>query len=58
MSKNEVEEIEISPEMYEAGANQIRGYDSRFQSPEGAAEAVFSAMLELLPQEQLRALLR
>jgi hypothetical protein len=39
-------EIEITPEMIEAGARALVQYDSRFDSPEEGAAAVFDAMLD------------
>jgi hypothetical protein len=40
-------EIEITPEMIEAGAAVIASYDRRFSCPEGASEEVFRAMLSV-----------
>ena len=40
-------EIEITPEMIEAGAAVVRAYDSRFEDEEGVAEEVFRQMLIL-----------
>lgn len=38
-------EIEITPEMTEAGAAAVRHYDSRVEDEESLAESVFIAML-------------
>jgi hypothetical protein len=40
-------EIEITPEMIEAGTAVIASYDRRFSCPEGASEEVFRAMLSV-----------
>jgi hypothetical protein len=41
------QELQITPEMIEAGASIIRGYDSRFEDEETVAAEVFDAMLRV-----------
>ena len=39
-------EIEITPEMIEAGAQEFYAHDSRFESGEDTVRDIFAAMLE------------
>lgn len=38
-------EIEITPEMIEAGAREVRAYDPAYDDPADVAERVFEAMM-------------
>ena len=42
---NVAEEIEITPEMVEAGVSALLDYDSRFEGEDTAVVRVFEAML-------------
>ena len=49
----EPDEIEITPEMVEAGRMLIEGYDPRFELPGDLAEAVYLAMASLRPSRRV-----
>ena len=40
-------EVEITPEMIEAGVSELIEYDSRFESTESAVERIYYAMLNV-----------
>jgi hypothetical protein len=46
---NSTDEIEITPEMIEAGVSELCAYDHRFESMEGCVERIFTAMIALYP---------
>jgi len=43
-SKCKTDEIEITPEMIEAGADAVKGYDPEFNSPWDIATETYRAM--------------
>ena len=45
----DVSEIEITPEMIEAGTEAFCGYDSRFEGPEDVVAEIFQAMVVASP---------
>lgn len=48
-------EIEITPEMIEAGVDAFVGYDSRFEGPHEIVVEIFEAMITVQssPEEQI-----
>lgn len=47
---HETDEIEITPEMIEAGAVALLEYDNRFDSYKGGARVIFEAMMSVAPR--------
>jgi len=45
VSENREDEIEITPEMIEAGVYKLRRFDERFHSYERGVRDIFTAML-------------
>jgi hypothetical protein len=46
------EQIEITPEMIEAGARELGMFDSEYGSFEEGAERIFSVMLDMMKTNQ------
>ncbi len=46
------DDVEITPEMIEAGAEAFAGYDSRFEGPGDIVGEIFIAMFSVSPMAQ------
>lgn len=46
-TKDDADEIEITPEMIRAGVQALSEFDPRFESESDAVARIFSAMLEV-----------
>ena len=47
---NSTDEIEITPEMIEAGARELARFDRDFDDPRDAAARIYAAMIETRPE--------
>ena len=49
----ELDEIDITPEMIEAGVDEFCSFDDRYEFPEAAVARVFRAMIRATPKERI-----
>ena len=50
---NDCDDVEITPEMIEAGAEVFTGYDSRFEVPGDIVGEIFIAMFSASPMARI-----